>query len=38
MTKQLRLAIAMCHGPDGKGQSAMGKQLNVKDWNDGNTH
>jgi len=22
---------AMCHGPDGKGQTAMGKKLNIRD-------
>ena len=28
---------AVCHGPDGKGQSVMGKKLNMKDWSDGKT-
>jgi mono/diheme cytochrome c family protein len=28
---------AMCHGPDGKAQSFMGKKDKVKDWGDGKT-
>ncbi|CAN5842633.1 hypothetical protein BH11MYX2_BH11MYX2_10300 [soil metagenome] len=28
---------SMCHGADGRGQTAMGKKLNVKDWTDGKT-
>ncbi len=28
---------AMCHGPDGKAHTGMGKQLTMKDWSDGKT-
>lgn len=28
---------ATCHGADGKARTPMGKQLNIKDWNDGKT-
>lgn len=28
---------ALCHGPDGMGQTVMGKKLGVKDWSDGKT-
>jgi mono/diheme cytochrome c family protein len=36
-TKVYAEQCAMCHGPDGKGQTAMGKTLNIKDWSDGKT-
>jgi mono/diheme cytochrome c family protein len=28
---------AVCHAPDGTGQTVMGRKLNVKDWSDGKT-
>jgi mono/diheme cytochrome c family protein len=36
-TKMYASQCAMCHGPDGKGQTVMGKKLNIKDWSDGKT-
>jgi mono/diheme cytochrome c family protein len=36
-TKAYAEQCAMCHGPDGKARTAMGKTLNMKDWNDGKT-
>ena len=28
---------SMCHDVDGKGQTTLGKKVNVKDWSDGTT-
>jgi mono/diheme cytochrome c family protein len=36
-TKIYSEQCAICHGPDGKGQTVMGKKLKVKDWSDGKT-
>jgi mono/diheme cytochrome c family protein len=36
-TKIYAEQCAMCHGPDGKARTAMGKTLNMKDWSDGKT-
>jgi len=30
-TDLFKSKCAMCHGPDGKGQTAMGKNLNIRD-------
>ncbi len=36
-TKVYSEQCAMCHGPDGKGRTPMGKTLSMKDWSDGKT-